>query len=89
MLVTFMGRNYSNIMEVAECIAPLVTCTFAFIKYVFLMTHSGGVFDILKEVKEINKKCKLKCCSKFKLTPLKRKARGRWRGLKIKVVNES
>lgn len=59
MLGTFMTRNYLNVMEVAECIAPFVSCTFTLIKFAFLITHAQGIFDMIKEIKKMNGKCKL------------------------------
>ncbi|CAG9801188.1 unnamed protein product [Chironomus riparius] len=58
MLATFIARNYTNVLGVAECIAPLVACSFTLIKYLFLLINSEEIFDMIKEIKELNGKWK-------------------------------
>lgn len=57
----FISKHYTNVLEIAECIAPLVSAVFMLIKYAFLIIYSDKVFDMIKEVKAMNEECRLRC----------------------------
>lgn len=57
MLATFIFKNYSNILLVAECIAPLFTYISMILKYLFLLSNLQEIFELIKEIKDLNGKC--------------------------------
>ena len=62
MVASFTVQNYNNILEITECIAPLVSAVFMLIKYGFLIICSDKIFDMIKEIEELNVECKILYC---------------------------
>ena len=61
MIISFVAKNVNNVLEVTECIAPLVSCVFMVIKYAFLLICSDKIYEMIKEIEEMNGKCEYFC----------------------------
>jgi len=72
MVVSFVANNFNNVLEIAECIAPLVSSVFMLIKYVFLLICTDNFFNMIKEIEEMNEECEfiLSCILYAKLLNL-------------------
>lgn len=53
----FIFISYADVFDVAEALAPLVTFILTLIKYGIFLLSSKQVFDMIDEVKEMNRKC--------------------------------
>lgn len=57
-LITFMAENYSNILEISECMAPVITTIMALMKFSLLYFFTDDIFDLIREIRMLNRKCK-------------------------------
>lgn len=54
----YIFENYRNTVDTTECIAALVTASLVFTKYLLFLFYKKEIFEMINEVKELNKKCK-------------------------------
>lgn len=57
MVVSFASKNVDNVLEIAECIAPLVSAVFMVIKFAYLLICSDKIYKMIKEIEAMNEEC--------------------------------
>jgi hypothetical protein len=57
-LLTFMAENYSNILEISECMAPVITTILTLVKFSLLFFFTDDIFDMIREIRMLNRECK-------------------------------
>ena len=69
-LLTFMAENYSNILEISECMAPVITTIMALMKFSLLFFYTDDIFDLIREIRMLNRECKKLFTNDVHETPL-------------------
>lgn len=53
-LIIFMAENYSNIIEISECMAPVITTIMSLMKFSLLFFYTDDIFDLIREIRMLN-----------------------------------
>lgn len=56
-LFTFIIQNFKDVLEVAQCLAPIITGIAGFNKFALLLLRYNEIFTIIEDLKRLNKKC--------------------------------
>ena len=59
LLASSIISNYTDVLRISENLGSLIVGFFTPIKYVFMFFYSRVIFDMLRQIKELNKTCKL------------------------------
>lgn len=57
-LLTFMAENYSNILDISECMAPVITTIMSLMKFSLLYFYTDDIFELIRGIKRLNLKWK-------------------------------
>ena len=58
-LLTYMTKNFEDVLKFSEVMGPTITTIIFFSKFSLLFFHSNEIFDFIWEIKMLNRTCKV------------------------------
>lgn len=56
--ITFITLNYNDVFEISECVSPLSTLSMTLAKFYILCIYYYKFFEMIRDIKLLNDKCK-------------------------------
>lgn len=56
-LITFIYENYTELLEISECMATIVTAIIGFTKLLFLFCKSDEILGLISDIRTLNRRC--------------------------------